>query len=164
MNMPPFVSYLMPALALALGSCGPARPIAGTYHSKFAELYMFGTTVRLKVDSTMQYIFQGDLLYDSATGRYLVRGNRVYLEFDREVRDSNKLYYRFDNMPQRYAFYRGDSIPYKMLVYVGRNKLFPAHVGTAKKITRAKSYSKRRKFWFFGSHYYTRRFYYKKRI
>lgn len=163
MNKTPCSSYFMPFLAIVLFSCGSTRPIAGTYHSRFAELYIFGTTVRLKADSTMQYVFQGDLLYDSATGRYQVHGKRVYLEFDREVRDSNKLYYRFDQMPQLYAYYRGDSIPYKMLLYVGRDKLFPAYAETGRKVTREKAYSRRRRFWLFGSHYYTRRFYYKKR-
>ena len=79
------------------------------------------------------------------------------------VRDSNKLNYRFDDMPQLYAYYRGDSIPYKMLLYVGRDKLFPAHAETGRKVTREKAYSRRRSFWLLGSHYYTRRFYYKKR-
>jgi hypothetical protein len=163
MNKIPCISYFISVLALTLLSCGSTRPIAGTYHSRFAELYMFATTVRLKADSTMQYVFQGDMLYDSATGRYRVRGSSVYLEFDREVRDTNKLYYRFDDMPQRHAYYRGDSIPYKMLMYVGRDKLFPAYTKTGRRVTREKAYSRRRRFWLFGSHYYTRRFYYKKR-
>jgi len=123
---------------------------------------MFGTTVRLKTDHSMQYVFQGDLMYDSATGHYKVYGNQVYVEFDKELPDTNKLYYRFDNMPQKYVYYQGDSVPYKMLFYVGHNKLFPAYAETGRKITREKAYTKRRRFLFFGSHYYRKRFYYKK--
>lgn len=149
-------------LSLTLFSCGSTRYIAGTYHSRFAELYMFGTTIRLKEDRSMQYIFQGDLLYDSATGRYRTYGNKIYVEFDKEVQDSNKLYYRFDNMPQKYACCGKDTVPYKMFFYIGRNKLFAAHSKTGRKITRSKAYNRRRKFLLFGSHYYRKKFYYRK--
>jgi hypothetical protein len=39
---------------------------------------MFGTTIRLQPDSTLEYIFQGDLMYDSATGRYQQLAIRVF--------------------------------------------------------------------------------------
>jgi len=123
---------------------------------------MFGTTVRLKADHSMQYVFQGDLMYDSATGHYQVYGNKVYVEFDQELKDTNKLYYRFDIMPQKYAYYPGDTIVYKLLLYIGHHKLFPGHADTGLKITKEKGYSKRRKYLVFGSHYYEKRFYYKK--
>lgn len=123
---------------------------------------MFGTTIRLRPDHTMQYVFHGDMIYDSATGRYRAYGGKLYVQFDKEVRDTNKLYYRFDDMPQKYAYFKGDTIAYKMLLYIGRNKLFPSYAETGRKVTRDKAYSKRRKFWLFGSHYYRKRFYYKK--
>lgn len=152
--------YLL--FALTLCSCGPSRDLSGRYHSRFAELFMFGTTIRLKPDHSMQYVFKGDMLYDSTTGRYRVYGRKLYVEFDKEIPDTNKLYYRFDNMPQRYAYVKGDTIAYKKLFYIGRNKLFPAYSATGKKITRDKAYRKRRKYWLFGSRIYMKRFYYKK--
>jgi hypothetical protein len=156
------MSICIPVFGLTISSCHSTRDISGRYHSRFAELYMFGTTIRLKPDQTMQYVFQGDLIYDSATGRYRVYGDKVYVELDKELKDTFKLYYRFDNIPQRYASYKGDTIAYKMLFYVGHNKLFPAYADTGKKVTRAKAYSRRRRYWLFGSHYYRKRFYYKK--
>ncbi|MBS1602295.1 MAG: hypothetical protein JST42_06470 [Bacteroidetes bacterium] len=123
---------------------------------------MFGTTVRLRSDSTLQYVFQGDLLYDSAAGHYQVRGNKVYVLFDKEVRDTGKLYYRFDNMPLRTATYKGAPVQYKLLLYCGHHKLFPAYAATGKKITSARRYSRRRKYLLFGSHYYSRRYYYRR--
>jgi len=149
-------------LSLALFSCSSSKNISGTYHSKFASLGMFGTTVRLKPESRLQYVFQGDLMYDSATGHYQVYGNKIYVLFDREKKDTNKLYYRFDNMPVKTTIYKGDTIQYKLLLYCGHNKLFPGHFETGRKITTAKGYSRRRKYLFFGSHYHSRRYYYKR--
>jgi hypothetical protein len=53
-------------------SCGSTKKITGTYYSKFAVHGFFVTTVRLKPDNTLEYVYQGDLVYDSATGRYQV--------------------------------------------------------------------------------------------
>ena len=152
------LSFLLTVMA-----CHSSRQISGTYHSKFAEVMMFGTTIRLRPDSTLQYVFQGDLIYDSATGHYQVRGNKVFVTFDPELRDSTKLYYRFDNMALHTAMYQGMSISYKLLLYTGHHKLFPTRVETGKKVTRERRYNRRRKFIVFGSHYYRRRFYYKRR-
>jgi len=149
--------------SLLLFACQSSQEIVGTYHSKFAEVMMFGTTIRLRPDSTLNYVFQGDLLYDSATGHYQVRGNKVFVNFDPEAHDSTKLNYRYDDMPLRTTVYRGVPISYKLLLYPGHHKLFPAYVGTDKKISRARRYNRHKKFILFGSHYYRRRFYYKLR-
>ena len=86
-------------------SCNSTKNVAGTYRNKFAELGFFGTTIRLKQDSTLQYVFQGDLMYDSITGHYTIRNNKLYLNFDKEQEDTAKLYYRFDNMPFKTKVY-----------------------------------------------------------
>jgi hypothetical protein len=125
---------------------------------------MFGTTIRLKPDSTLQYVFQGDLMYDSATGHYHIYDNKVYVSFNRELPDTNKLYYRFDNMPLKTVTYPGVTIQYKLLLYRGHNKLFPGHLEPEKKITREHGYSKHKKYFLFGSHYFSRKFYYKKKV
>ena len=138
-----------PMLFLLFSSCS-IKNIAGAYHSKSASLGMFGTTVRLKPDGTLEYVFQGDLIYDSATGRYHVYDNKVYVLFDKEPRDTNKLYYRFDNMPVKTTTYRDNTIQYNLFFYCGHNKLFPAHVETGKKITRARGYTKWKKYIIFG--------------
>jgi hypothetical protein len=150
------------SLSFILLACHSTRQVAGTYHSKFAEMMMFGTTIRLRPDSTLQYVFQGDLMYDSTTGHYQVRGNKVFVTFDPEHHDSTKLYYRFDNMPLRTTIFDGTPFKYKLLWYIGRDKLFAAYAETNKKITRAKRYNKRRKYILFGSHYRQARFYYRR--
>lgn len=149
-------------ILLAMFSCSSSKNIAGTYHSKFAVHGFFGTTVRLKSDSTLEYVFQGDLMYDSTTGRYQVYDDKLYITFDKESPDTNRLYYRFENMPLKTIIYFGDTIQYKLFYYIGHNKLFPAHVETGKKVSKASGYSKRRKYILFGSHYYERRYYYKR--
>jgi hypothetical protein len=156
-----FIAFLY-SLTLALLSCHSSKIITGTYRSKFAVHGMFGTTIRLKPDSTLEYIFQGDLMYDSATGRYQQRGDKLYLNFDKEVQDSNRLYYRFDNMPLKRDVYLGDTIFYKQYFYIGKNRLYPAHYETGKKVTKARGYSKKKKYLLFGSHYYDRKYYYKR--
>jgi hypothetical protein len=149
-------------LSFLLLSCSSPKNVAGTYHSSFPELGMFGTTIRLKSDSTLEYVFQGDLMYDSATGGYKIIGNKIYVLFDKELTDSNNLNHYFDNMPLKTATNSGGTISYKLILYSGDNKLFQAYAETGKKITRAKQYHKRKKYLLFGSHYYGKRFYYKR--
>jgi hypothetical protein len=145
----------------SLLTCGSTKSIVGTYHTNFASLGFFGTTVRLRSDSTLEYVFQGDLIYDSTTGHYTVRGRNVYIRFDKEAPDTAKMYYRFNNTPLKTAFVEGDSIPYQSFLYIGHNKLFFAHAETGKKVTRATRYNKRKKYVLFGSNYYKRRWYLK---
>jgi hypothetical protein len=153
---------ILSSIALACISCHSTKINAGTYHSNLAVHGMFGTTIRLKPDSTLEYVFQGDLMYDSTTGSYQVRGDRLYLNFDKQVKDSNRLYNRFDEMPLKTITYSGDTIYYKESYYIGRNKLYPAHVKTDQKITRVRAYSKMKKYLLFGSHYYEMNYYYKR--
>src|SRR5450432_4157766 len=61
---------LLPFISL---SCGSSKKISGIYHSKFASLGTFGT-ITLRPDSTIVYVFRGDLLYDSAGGHYQAYG------------------------------------------------------------------------------------------
>src|SRR5205085_2526607 len=82
---------------------------------------------------------------------------KLYLNFDKELQDTNRLYYRFDNMPLKTEVYSGDTIKYKLSYVVGHDKLFPIHVETGKKVTKARKYNKRKKYIFFGSHYYVKR-------
>jgi len=161
--MPKLITATVFLLILcSIFSCGSTKNIAGTYHTNFADLGFFGTTVRLRSDSTLQYVFQGDLMYDSTTGRYTVKENKVYIRFDKEVPDTTKLYYRFDNMPLKTAFVEGDSVLYQSFLYIGHKKLFFAHAETGKKVTKARRYNKRKKYLLFGSHYYKRRWYLKR--
>ncbi|HEU4554274.1 MAG TPA: hypothetical protein VFS25_15620 [Chitinophaga sp.] len=159
---------IIPAIIFILVLCGafscrPARNVAGTYRSKFAVYGFFRTTIRLKPDSTLEYVFRGDLMYDSTTGHYKVIGNKVYINLDQQPTDSYHLHYRFDDLPLKRFVHSEDTIRYKVLCYIGHKKLFPAHTETGKKVTKAKGYSKRKKYLVFGSHFYERRYFYERR-
>ena len=92
---------LFTLVVFSMFSCGSTKSIAGTYYIDFASLGFFGTTVRLYPDSTLQYVFQGDLMYDSTTGKYTVRDEKVYTRCDKEVLDTTKLQYQFDSIPPK---------------------------------------------------------------
>jgi len=158
--MPRHVTAIIFILILCgLFSCSSIKNIAGTYKTNFADLGFFGTTIRLKPDSSLQYVFQGDLMYDSTTGHYSIYDRKVYITFDKQLPDTNKLYYRFDIMPLKTDNISGNTIHYQDFCYIGHNKLFSSHVETGKKVTKARRYNKRKKYFFFGSHYYKRRWY-----
>ena len=149
-------------LLCGLFSCSSTNNIEGTYCSKFAILNFFGTTIRLMKDSSLQYVFQGDLIYDSVTGHYQVTDKRLFINFDKELQDTSKLYYRFDNIPLKTLVYSGDTIKYKLSFWIGHDKLFPILTEAGKRMTKAKKYNRRKKYIFFGSHYYKRRYYLRK--
>jgi hypothetical protein len=113
-------------LLLNLYSCGSSNVLVGTYRSKFAVHGFFGTTIRLSQDSTFQYVFKGDLMYDSSTGRYQVHRDKVYLTFGKVVSDVNTMpYTNTSNMPVKEVVASGDTIHYQRFFYIRRNKLFP---------------------------------------
>jgi len=151
------IAIFLTSICYSVFSCRSPKNVSGTYHSNFAVSGFFGTTVRLKPECSLQYVFQGDLMYDSITGHYTIRNHRLYINFDKELHDSHKLYYRFDNMPLYTDVYYGDTIRYKLFFYIGHRKLYPGR----KKVSREQGYSRRKKYLFFGSHYYKRRWYLK---
>jgi len=155
------VAILFITLICGLCSCGSTN-IAGTYRTNFADLGFFATTITLKTDSTLEYVFQGDLIYDSATGHYSIYNQNVYITFDREFPDTNKLYYRFKNVPLKNDTILVDIICYQEFYYIGHDKLFAAHSQTGKKVTKARRYNKRKQYILFGSQYYKKRWYLKR--
>ena len=161
--MPSFNPAIFFSLSLCgVFSCSSTKNIEGTYRNKFAVAGFFGTTIRLMRDSSLLYVFQGDLMYDSTTGHYNVLDNKLYIDFDKELPDTTKMYYRFDNMQLKSVVYSGDTIRYKLSYYIRHDKLFPIHVETGKKVTKTRKYNKRKKYIFFGSHYYNKRYYLKR--
>jgi hypothetical protein len=155
--------FCLAILSSLLTACGTSNDITGTYRSKFAIGGFFTTRIQLNADSTLQYVFQGDLEYEKATGHYRVDGNKLYILFDKEEPDSERPYHRFDVMPVKSLTPNGNRIDYQTSLYIGHHKLFPANSNTGKKVTRASRYSKRKKYLLWGSHYFKRRYYYKKK-
>lgn len=143
-----------------LFSCVTQRDISGTYKSNIASLGFFSTRIKFSPDSTLEYRHSGDLIYDTAVGRYYTRGRKIYVKFE-----PIKLveYFGVSNVPVLRT-QRDLSLPfsYDYIYLIGRKKIFLTHIDTGKKVTKTWGYSKRKHYISFGSHYYNRRGYLKK--
>ena len=76
---------------LGLISCSSTKNISGTYRSNFADLGMFITKLTLKSDSSFEYRFRGDLIFDTATGRYNIENRKLILVYDSRPIDTSGL-------------------------------------------------------------------------
>ncbi|MGC4038389.1 MAG: hypothetical protein QM764_20665 [Chitinophagaceae bacterium] len=154
-----FSSLLFCFILSELSSCCSTKNLTGKYGTNFATLGFFGTTVKLKLDSSLEFIFQGDLIYHRLTGHYQVYGHKLYMTFDKEELDSNDARGPLISDTLYKTSFKGIKIVYQKLFYVGHHKLFFGYTKSGKKITKTKRYNKRKKYLFFGSHMYSRRYY-----
>lgn len=155
--------FLFCCISCGFISCVSTNHIAGKYGTNFSSMGFFGTTINLKQDSTLEYIFSGDMIHHHITGHYAIYGNKVYMVFDKEILDSNFASGSFFPDIFYKTVYKGDTIKYQRFCYIGHKKLFFANAQTGKKVTKAKRYNKRKKYLIWGSHYYKRRWYLKLR-
>jgi len=142
-----------------LFSCSSTKNITGKYATNFASLGFFGTTIILKPDSTLSYKFSGDMISHLVTGTYTVSNNKIYMLFDKEILDTNFASSPLFDDTIYVATIKNNTIKYQRYFYIGHDKLFFSNRKTGEKITKAKRYNRRRKFLFFGSHYYKKRHY-----
>ena len=156
-------SLLFCFFLFGLFSCSSTKNIAGKYGTNFADMGFFGTTINLKQDSTLEYIFGGDMIHHHIIGHYKIYDHKVYMVFDKEILDSNFASTSFFPDTLYKTVYKGDTILYQSFCYIGHNKLFFAHAKTGKKVSKARRYNKRKEYLIFGSHYYKRRWYLKRR-
>ena len=140
-------------------SCSSTKKIAGKYATNFASLGFFGTTIILKPDSTLSYKFSGDMIYHLVTGTYKISNNKAYMLFDKEILDTNFVNSPLFDHTIHITTSKKDTIRYQRYFYIGHDKLFFSNYKTGEKITKAKRYNSRKKFLFFGSHYYKKRHY-----
>ena len=158
--MPRLTTAILSLLFLCgLFSCSSTKNIAGKYATNFASMGFFGTTIILKPDSTLSYKFSGDMIYHLVTGTYNVSNNKIYMLFDKEILDTNFVRYPLFDDTIHIALSNNDSIRYQRYFYLGNDKLFFSNFKTGEKITKEKRYNRRKKFLFFGSHYYKKRHY-----
>ena len=157
------ILFIFSSICLGIISCNSTKNIAGKYGTNFTTGGFFGTTITLKQDKTLTYRFGGDLIDHHLTGHYQVYDGKVFMTFDKELVDSNMASAPLFSDALYKKIYYNDTISYKKFCYIGQNKLFFAHWQTDKKVNRATGYCKRKKYLFFGSHYYRRRYYLKRR-
>lgn len=165
-------------ILLTFYSCNTIHDVSGIYATKFADLGFFSTTIKLNKDSTFQYRWVGDLLSDNGIGTYSVEKRKITLKFIPSKHDTISYYEEIeDSIP---SFQRiGDKYYFKekklikktihvleiknrdnrktLQCYFRNNKL----LGLSKygKVINMKSfvYSRRKKYFLFGSHYFKRK-------
>jgi hypothetical protein len=146
--------------AVILLSCRTSQPVAGTYQTNFPEIGFFVTRVKFIPDSTFEYVTWGHSMYDSSTGNYQVLDHKIFLSaIWRKTGD-----YRFTRSERPTKVFRAgqDSATYEAFFFIGNDKLFFGDFETGKKITRSASNHKRKKYIFFGTTYYKKRWYLKR--
>jgi hypothetical protein len=143
---------LTSALFIGLTSCSSPKATLGTYRSNFAQLDSQITTLVLKPDSTFEYIIKGNLIYDSSFGKYQIWEHKLFLSKIWEKTGPYR-WSMLERSPKIYISGR-DSIEYQSIFYFGDNRLYYVNFETGKKITKAVGYNERKKYIFFGTHYY----------
>ncbi|MBI1780902.1 MAG: hypothetical protein HYR66_05975 [Sphingobacteriales bacterium] len=157
-----FLRLLILVSFASLFACNSSKKITGIYHSRFAVLGFFGTRVCLKTDSTFTYRMQGDLAYDTAAGKFIVQHKLVILNYKPLPIDTSQDYLNSKGTIDAHEAITGNKNLKEPLHYlIGHNKLFLTDK-KGKKIKRQWGYSRKRKYYFFGSHEYNRRYYLKK--
>jgi hypothetical protein len=155
-------SILFLALPLLLLSCSSTKSIVGTYRSNFAVIGFFGTKINLMKDSTFGYRMRGDMMGDTANGKYRIQNHFLILTYDPPIVDTT-LYSKYgkDAVVLSQALTNSSGRPKQF--YIGHNKLFVTDsLGNVYK--KEQGLSRHKKYVFWGQHYMTKRKYYLKRI
>jgi len=140
-------------------SCTTTKNLEGSYRSNFADLGFFVTRIKLKSDSTFEYRFRGDLISDTATGKYNIEGRKLILTYDPRPIDTSGLAYMRSigfKLDEPLNLKSDAALPH--VFYLRGNKLFHS-LQDGKIVRRATKFNKRKKYLFFGSHYYKRKWY-----
>lgn len=147
-------------IALELLSCSSKRSVIGIYRSNFAQLGFFITTLNLKTDGSFEYRFQGDLIFNQATGHYVINKGKLRLTYNLTPVDTGVLR-SYKKMGLRVSDSLKIENGYPHLFYLGNDKLFSSWQD-GKIVRRASAYHKLKKYMLFGSHYYNKKCYLKK--
>ena len=149
-------------LTVGLFSCQTQKNISGNYRSNFADLGFFITRIKLKQDSSFEYRFRGDMISDTATGKYKIDKRRLILTYDPRPIDTSGFAYlrtigfKLDNLVNL----KSDA-GYSHIYYIRNDKLYGS-LQDGKIVRKAVRYSKRKKYLFFGTHYFKHRHYLKR--
>ena len=149
-------------LILGFSSCNSTKNISGTYGSNFAIIGFFGTEINLKSDATFSYRMRGDMMGDTANGKYQVKDRFLILYYDPPIVDTT-LYANYGKEATliSQALTNTPSRPYKF--FIAHDKLFVADtLGNINKLRQG--LSRHKKYLLCGHHYMKKRKYYLKRI
>ncbi|MFC4231406.1 hypothetical protein ACFOW1_05860 [Parasediminibacterium paludis] len=99
------------------------------------------------------------MISDTATGKYQIEGGKLILAYDPRPIDTSGLSYMRSigfKLDEPLNLKSDAGLPH--VFYLRNNKLFHS-LQDGKIVKRATKYNKRRKYLFFGSHYYKRQWY-----
>lgn len=153
---------------LFFSSCNSQKKLQGIYRSNSIVLGFFTTTVELKDYNTFNYEFSGDLQHTELTGVYEVKGNDLYLRFNKnkgEVESENDSLAITDILSGNYHNYdlkTDNNINYHLKYKIKGNKLFSYRINNTGLVKKAKVYGTQKKFLFFGTRWKNKRSYLKK--
>ncbi|ASK30659.1 hypothetical protein CEY12_11280 [Chryseobacterium sp. T16E-39] len=162
----PFLNLI--SVLLILLSCNTKRNLQGTYRSNKAVLGFFVTTVELNNNDKFNYEFSGDLQHTELSGMYKVKGNSLYLKFNKnknEPESTNDSLIISDILSGNYHNYdlkNESGINYHLKYKIQGNRFFAYNVKTGKLIKKSKIYSDQKRFLFFGSKWKNKKSYLKK--
>ena len=149
-------------LLFIISSCKTTKNPSGVYHSNFAIIGFFETKINLKSNSTFTYRMRGDMMRDTANGKYKIRNRFIILSYDPPIIDTT-LYAKYDKevvlISQALTSFSGRPNQF----YLGHNKLFQADtLGNVDR--REQGFSRHKRYLFWGKHYMKERNYFLKRI
>ena len=152
--------FFILGLLICLESCNSSKETTGTYRSNFALMGLQMTTIKLKPDSTFEYVIKGKSIFDSSEGKYQILDHKLFLSAIWEKTGPYR-WTRLERIPK--MFRKGqDSIEYQSIFYFGYNKLYYGNFETGKKEKKAVGYHTRKKYILFGRHDYKKNYYLKK--
>jgi len=133
---------------IILSGCSSQKNVVGCYSSNFAEMGFFGTHLYLNKDSTFDYRFAGDMVNEVGHGIYYLNRDTIILVLHRarprSIADSLSADYNLK-----------DTIRF----YFQHKKIYGININSGKVVKYARGYSKRKKYFFFGSRYRVMRSY-----
>jgi hypothetical protein len=146
--------------------CNYPKDLTGRYYrNNFPVLQFFGTRLRFVSPDSVQRAFSGDTIYDSAVGTYNVVDDKIYLAIQtlghKMSAEDWKLLAQGKDLPIN-PNTKLDTIITRYLFAFGKNKLWAGNAKTGKIYKKEVGYSKRRKYFLFGSHYRKMKYYLKR--
>lgn len=160
--MKPLISTIVIIILVNFTSCTSTKNLEGSYRSNFTVLGFFVTRIKLNSDRTFEYLFHGDMISDTATGNYRIKGHKLILTYHSRPIDTSGLAYLQNiglKLDESLNLKSDAGLPH--IFYIGQDKLFGSFQD-GKIVRKAVGYSKRKKYLLFGSHYYKRKYYLKR--
>lgn len=148
-------------IILGFTSCISKPNISGIYRSNFPTLGFFVTEIRLKSDSSFEYFFHGDMISDTATGHYKVNRRKLILAYNPVPIDTSGFKYCRDlGLKLDVNDLKSDeNLPH--VFYIRQNKLYSSYREN-RIVRKAFGYSKRPKYFIFGTHFYKHKYFLKR--